>query len=79
MNNVNKNSNTITEEGTFANDSNSLSINDNDIYLEVVGGNNAKGNIYGLGKLINKFMRTTRISTNLIEMSMCDYCKYLVG
>ncbi|RDY07224.1 hypothetical protein CR513_08698, partial [Mucuna pruriens] len=35
----------------------------NDIYLEVVG-----GNVYGLGKLTNKFMLSTRILTNLIEM-----------
>ncbi|RDY12874.1 hypothetical protein CR513_02271, partial [Mucuna pruriens] len=59
-----------TEEATFVNDSNSVPINDNDIYLKVVGGKNEKGNVYGLGKLTNKFMRSTRILTNLIDMSM---------
>ncbi|RDX65253.1 hypothetical protein CR513_56110, partial [Mucuna pruriens] len=59
-----------TEEATSANDSNSVPINDNDIYLEVVGGKNEKGNVYGLDKLTNKFMRSTRIPTNLIDMSM---------
>ncbi|RDX75560.1 hypothetical protein CR513_44540, partial [Mucuna pruriens] len=44
-------------EATSANDSNSIPINDNDIYLEVVGGKNKKGNVYGLGNLTNKFMR----------------------
>ncbi|RDX88796.1 hypothetical protein CR513_29562, partial [Mucuna pruriens] len=53
------------KEGTFTNDSNSTSINDNDIYLEVVG-----GNVYGLGKLTSKFMHSTCIPINLIEMSM---------
>ncbi|RDY14048.1 hypothetical protein CR513_00944, partial [Mucuna pruriens] len=60
-----------TEEATSANDSNFVLINDNDIYLEVVGGKNEKaGNVYGLGKLTNKFMRSTRIPTNLIDMPM---------
>ncbi|RDY04276.1 hypothetical protein CR513_12031, partial [Mucuna pruriens] len=59
-----------TEEATSANDSNFVPINDNDIYLEVVGGKNEKGNVYGLGKLTNKFMRSTRIPTNLIDMPM---------
>ncbi|RDX67598.1 hypothetical protein CR513_53509, partial [Mucuna pruriens] len=45
-----------TKEATFGNDSNFVSINDNDIYLEVVGGKNEKGNVYGLGKLTNKFI-----------------------
>ncbi|RDX85154.1 hypothetical protein CR513_33687, partial [Mucuna pruriens] len=58
------------EEGTSINDSNSLSINDNDIYLEVFGRRNAKWNVYGLGKLTSKFMHSTRIPTNLIEMPM---------
>ncbi|RDX62705.1 hypothetical protein CR513_58932, partial [Mucuna pruriens] len=57
-------------EVTFGNDSNSVPINDNDIYLEVVWGKNEKGNIYGLGKLTNKFMYSTRIPTNLIDMLM---------
>ncbi|RDY01062.1 hypothetical protein CR513_15668, partial [Mucuna pruriens] len=59
-----------TEEASSANDSNSVPINDNDIYLEVVGGKNEKGNVYGLGKLTHKFMRSTRIPTNLINMLM---------
>ncbi|RDX90325.1 hypothetical protein CR513_27825, partial [Mucuna pruriens] len=53
------------EEGTFANDSSSASINDNDVYYNIVG-----GNIYGLGRLTNKFIRSTCIPTNLIEMPM---------
>ncbi|RDX82426.1 hypothetical protein CR513_36775, partial [Mucuna pruriens] len=59
-----------TEEATSANDSNSVPINDNDIYLEVVGGKNEKGNVYGPEKLTNKFVRSTRISTNLIDKPM---------
>ncbi|RDX58942.1 hypothetical protein CR513_61939, partial [Mucuna pruriens] len=43
---------------TSSTESNSFSINDNDIYLEVVGGKNEKGNVYGLGKLTNKFMHS---------------------
>ncbi|RDY11152.1 hypothetical protein CR513_04230, partial [Mucuna pruriens] len=58
-----------TEEASSANDSNSVPINDNDIYLEVVGGKKEKGNVYGLGKLTNKFIRSTCIPTNLIDMS----------
>ncbi|RDX86840.1 hypothetical protein CR513_31774, partial [Mucuna pruriens] len=58
------------KEATSTNDSNSIPINDYDIYLEVVGGKNEKGNVYGLGKLTNKFMCSTRIPTNLIDMSM---------
>ncbi|RDX99748.1 hypothetical protein CR513_17161, partial [Mucuna pruriens] len=58
----------VTEEGTSANDSSSTPINDNIIYLQVVGGKNEKGNVYGLGKLTNKFMCSTHILTNLIEM-----------
>ncbi|RDX88551.1 hypothetical protein CR513_29843, partial [Mucuna pruriens] len=57
-------------EATFANGFNSVRINDNDIYLEVVGGKNEKWNAYRLGKLTNKFIRSTRISTNLIDISM---------
>ncbi|RDX85162.1 hypothetical protein CR513_33685, partial [Mucuna pruriens] len=53
-----------TEKATYGNDSNSVPINDNDIYLEVVGGKNEKGNVYGLEKLTNKFMHSTRIPTN---------------
>ncbi|RDX77935.1 hypothetical protein CR513_41862, partial [Mucuna pruriens] len=39
-------------------------------YLEVVGGKNEKGNVYGFGKLTIKFMRLTRTPTTLIEMPM---------
>ncbi|RDX92891.1 hypothetical protein CR513_24918, partial [Mucuna pruriens] len=60
----------VTEERTFANDSSFASINDNDIYYEVVGGKNEKGNIYELGILTNKLMRSSHILTNLIEMSI---------
>ncbi|RDY13673.1 hypothetical protein CR513_01373, partial [Mucuna pruriens] len=52
------------EEGTSRNDSSSASINDNDIYLQVVRCKNEKG---------IKFMHLTRISTNLIEMSMVQH------
>ncbi|RDX69872.1 hypothetical protein CR513_50954, partial [Mucuna pruriens] len=38
----------------------------------IVGGKNAKGNVYGLGKLTSKFMHSTRILTNLIEMPMVE-------
>ncbi|RDY09531.1 hypothetical protein CR513_06088, partial [Mucuna pruriens] len=58
------------KEPTSANDSSFVPINNNDIYLEVVGGKNEKGNVYRLGKLTNKFMRSTHILTNLIDMSM---------
>ncbi|RDY04632.1 hypothetical protein CR513_11633, partial [Mucuna pruriens] len=50
------------EEATSANDSNSVLINNNDIM--------EKGNVYGLGKLTNKFMRSIHIQTNLIDMPM---------
>ncbi|RDX66326.1 hypothetical protein CR513_54918, partial [Mucuna pruriens] len=59
-----------TEEASSTNDSNSVPINDNDIYLEVVGGKNKKGNVYGLGSLTNKFVHSTRIPTNRIDMQM---------
>ncbi|RDX70626.1 hypothetical protein CR513_50111, partial [Mucuna pruriens] len=55
-----------TEEGPSPNDSNFASINNNDI----VGGKNEKGNVYGLGKLTNKFMHSTHIPTNLIKIPM---------
>ncbi|RDX69281.1 hypothetical protein CR513_51628, partial [Mucuna pruriens] len=58
------------EEGTFANDSSSTSINNNGVYYEVIRGKNKKGNVYGLARLTNKFMRSSCILTNLITMSM---------
>ncbi|RDX89252.1 hypothetical protein CR513_29048, partial [Mucuna pruriens] len=64
-----------TKEASSANDSNFVPINDNDIYLEVVGGKNKKGNVYGLGSLTNKFMHSTRIPTNRIDMSMVQQIK----
>ncbi|RDX68163.1 hypothetical protein CR513_52876, partial [Mucuna pruriens] len=59
-----------TEEGIYTNDSSSASNNDNDVYYNIVGGKNEKGNEYGLGRLTNKFIHSTRILTNLIEMLM---------
>ncbi|RDX75132.1 hypothetical protein CR513_45024, partial [Mucuna pruriens] len=65
----------VTKEGTFANDSSSTSINGDDVYCDIVGGKNDKGNIYGLGRLSNKFIRSTHIQPNLIEMSMVEQLK----
>ncbi|KAH1228983.1 hypothetical protein GmHk_10G028857 [Glycine max] len=46
-----------TEEGTSTQGSpnTATSINDNEIYLNVVGGPNYKGNVYGLGTLSKRF------------------------
>ena len=46
-----------TEEGTSTQDSpnTATSVNDNEIYLNVVGGPNYKGNMYGLGTLSKRF------------------------
>ncbi|RDX79112.1 hypothetical protein CR513_40505, partial [Mucuna pruriens] len=44
--------------------------NDNYIYYNIVGGKNDKGNVYGLGRLSNKFIKSTHIQSNLIEMQM---------
>ena len=46
-----------TEEGTSTQDSpnTATSVNDNEIYLNVVGGPNYKGNVYGLGTLSKRF------------------------
>ncbi|RDX82247.1 hypothetical protein CR513_36989, partial [Mucuna pruriens] len=57
------------KEATFANDSNSVLITDNDIYLEVVGGKNEKGNVYGLGKLTNKFMHSTQMRKTIRKLN----------
>ncbi|RDX81040.1 hypothetical protein CR513_38335, partial [Mucuna pruriens] len=64
-----------TKEGTYANDSSFASINDNVVYYEIVGGKNEKGNIYGLGKLTNKFIYSAHILTNLIEILMIQQIK----
>ena len=46
-----------TEEDTSTQDSpkTATSVNDNEIYLNVVGGPNYKGNVYGLGTLSKRF------------------------
>jgi len=46
-----------TEEGTSTQDSlyTATSVNDNEIYLNVVGAPNYKGNMYGLGTLSKRF------------------------
>ena len=46
-----------TEEGTSTQDSpnTATSVNDNEIYLNVVGGPNYKGNMYSLGSLSIRF------------------------
>ncbi|KAH1264684.1 hypothetical protein GmHk_01G000548 [Glycine max] len=47
----------LSEEGTSTQDSSNTatSVNDNEIYLNVVGGPNYKGNMYGLGTLSKRF------------------------
>ncbi|KAL5190789.1 hypothetical protein HKD37_04G010152 [Glycine soja] len=47
----------LTEEDTSTQDSpnTATSVNDNEIYLNVVGGPNYKGNMYGLGTLSKRF------------------------
>ncbi|RDY05575.1 hypothetical protein CR513_10571, partial [Mucuna pruriens] len=60
------------EASTSANDSSSTSINDDDVYYDIVRGKNGKGSVCGLGRLSNKFICSTRLWPNLIEMSMVE-------
>ncbi|RDX61136.1 hypothetical protein CR513_60664, partial [Mucuna pruriens] len=50
------------EKDTYANDSPSASIHDDDIYYDIVGGKNGKENVYGLGRLSNKFTCSTHVN-----------------
>ncbi|RDX94991.1 hypothetical protein CR513_22544, partial [Mucuna pruriens] len=61
-----------TEAGISANDSSFASINDDDVYYDIVRGKNGKGNIYGLGRLSNEFICSTCLQPNLIEMRMVE-------
>ncbi|KAL5142208.1 hypothetical protein HKD37_09G025435 [Glycine soja] len=57
-----------TEKGTSTQDSpnTATSVNDNEIYLNVVGGPNYKGNVYGLGTLSKKFSCSKSASSTSI-------------
>ena len=47
------------QEGSSSQNSHVPSIDDNDIYFSVVGGESKKGNVYGLGTLSKKFYSST--------------------
>ncbi|RDX80037.1 hypothetical protein CR513_39464, partial [Mucuna pruriens] len=63
------------KNGKSTNDSPSTSINDDDMYYDIVGGKNGKGNVYGHGELRNKFTRSTRLLFSLIGMPMVEQLK----
>jgi len=66
-------------ESESSQNSDVASIDDNEIYIDVVGGGNKKGNVYGLSVLSKRFIvhttRKTRIIYGLLPTDQNSYVK----
>ena len=54
-------------EGSSSQESPIVSVDDNQIYISVVGGENKKGNVYGLGTLSKKFTTTSGSQSSITQ------------